>query len=197
MTSALTSFEARVRGEAPRLDAYLRALDAGTAPFTIPGHKRNPVFGRVVAGDVPLHGGLDSISLTGGVLVDAERRAADLWGADLARFSVGGSTHGNQALALAVGRPGDRVVVPRTLHRSLLLGLVIAGIEPVWLPTRVDAVHGLPRGCRAADVERCLQENDGVVAVFVGDPTYVGSVGELAEVAALVHGAGRPLLVDA
>ena len=197
MTSAMTSFEARVRGEAPLLDAYLRALDAGTAPFTIPGHKRNPVFGRVVAGDVPLHGGLDSISLSGGLLVEAERRAAALWGADVARFSVGGSTHGNQALALAVGRPGDRVVVPRTLHRSLLLGLVLAGLEPVWLPTRVDAVTGLPLGCRAADVRRCLDESAGVVAVFVGDPTYVGSVGELTEVATVVHAAGLPLLVDA
>ena len=129
----MTSYEAVVRGEAPLLDAYLRALDADDAPFTIPGHKRSPVFGRVVAGDVPLHGGLDSIALTGGVLVEAERRAAALWGADVARFSVAGSTHGNQALALAVGRPGDRVVVPRTLHRSLLLGLVLAGLEPVWL----------------------------------------------------------------
>ncbi len=193
----MTAFEDLVRAEAPLLDAYLTALDADAAPFTIPGHKRNPAYGRVVAGDVPLHGGLDSVSLTGGLLAEAERRAAALWGADVARFSVGGSTHGNQALALAVGRPGDRVVVPRTLHRSLLLGLVLAGLEPVWLPTRVDPATGLPLGCRAADVERCLRDHPDVVAVFVGDPTYVGSVGELAAVADLVHAAGLPLLVDA
>ncbi len=193
----MSAFEDLVRGEAPLLDAYLRTLDGDAAPFTIPGHKRNVAFGRVVAGDVPLHGGLDSISLTGGLLVEAERRAAGLWGADVARFSVGGSTHGNQALALAVGRPGDRVVVPRTLHRSLLLGLVLAGLEPVWLPTRVDASTGLPLGARSADVARCLRDHPDVVAVFVGDPTYVGSVGELAQVAELVHDAGRPLLVDA
>lgn len=192
----MTSFEARVRGEAPLLDAYLRALDVDAAPFTVPGHKRNPAYGRVVAGDLPLHGGLDSVSLSGGVLAEAQRRAAALWGADVALFSVGGSTHGNQTLALAVGRPGDRVVVPRTLHRSLLLGLVLAGLEPVWLPTRVDDVTGLPLGCRAADVEACLRE-PGVVAVFVGDPTYVGTVGELAQVADVVHAAGLPLLVDA
>ncbi|MGI3783803.1 MAG: aminotransferase class I/II-fold pyridoxal phosphate-dependent enzyme [Janthinobacterium lividum] len=193
----MSAFEDLIRGEAPLLDAYLFVLDGDAAPFTIPGHKRNPAFGRVVAGDVPLHGGLDSISLTGGVLVEAERRAAALWGADVARFSVAGSTHGNQALALAVGRPGDRVVVPRTLHRSLLLGLVLAGLEPVWLPTRVDPVHGLPLGCRREDVEQVLRDHPDVVAVFVGDPTYVGTVGELAQVADLVHGAGLPLLVDA
>ncbi len=186
-----------MRTEAPLLDAYLAALDTGAAPFTIPGHKRNPAFGRVVAGDLPLHGGLDSVSLSAGVLLEAERRAAALWGADVARFSVGGSTHGNQALALAVGQPGDRVVVPRTLHRSLLLGLVLAGLDPVWLPTRVDPATGLPLGCRAEDVARCLAEAPDAVAVFVVDPTYVGSVGELARVADLVHAAGLPLLVDA
>ena len=99
---AMTSFEALVRGEAPLLDAYLTALDADAAPFTIPGHKRNPLFGRVVGGDVPLHGGLDAVPLSGGLLAEAERRAAALWGADVARFSVAGSTHGNQAMALAV-----------------------------------------------------------------------------------------------
>ena len=193
----MTSYEARLRAEAPLLDAYLRTLEADGAPFTIPGHKRNPALGRVVAGDVPLHGGLDTIALSAGTLLEAERRAAALWGADVARFSVGGSTHGNQALALAVGRPGDRVVVPRTLHRSLLLGLVIAGLEPVWLPTRVDAATGLPLGVRATDVEACLRSAPDAVAVFVGDPTYVGTVGDLGQVADVVHAAGRPLLVDA
>lgn len=194
---AMTSYEDRLRAEAPLLDAYLRTLEADGTPFTIPGHKRNPAFGRVVAGDVPLHGGLDSITLSAGTLLEAERRAAELWGADVARFSVGGSTHGNQALALAAGRPGDAVVVPRTLHRSLLLGLVLAGLDPVWLPTRVDAATGLPLGVRADDVGACLRAHPEVVAVFVGDPTYVGTVGDLEQVADVVHAAGLPLLVDA
>ena len=96
--------------------------------------------------------GWTRISLTGGVLAEAERRAAVLWGADVARFSVAGSTHGNQALALAVGRPGDRVVVPRTLHRSLLLGLVLAGLAPRLAAhprrPRLGPAARLPRGRR-------------------------------------------------
>lgn len=193
----MTPFESLLRAEAPLLDAYLRELDAGRAPFTIPGHKRNPMFGRVVAGDVPLHGGLDTVSLSAGVLAEAERRAAALWGADVARFSVGGSTHGNQALALAVGRPGERVVVPRTLHRSLLLGLVLAGLAPVWLPTRVDDASGLPLGPSTPEVAAVLNENPDVVAVFVGDPSYVGTHGDLVGIADVVHARGLPLLVDA
>ncbi len=141
----------RLRGDAPLLDAWLRFHEESPTPFTIPGHKqRRDLVGDVVAGDVPLYAGLDTMKLARGVVAEAEARAARLWGADLCRFSVGGSTHGNQALALAVARPGDRVVVARTLHRSMLLGLVLAGLEPVWLRPEVDATHGLPTGVTAS-----------------------------------------------
>ena len=190
--------EERLRADAPLLDAYLTFLDKRKAPFTIPGHKgRTDLVGRVVGGDVPLFGGLDTVKQEHGVLADAERRAARLWGADVCRFSVGGSTHGNQALALAVGQPGDRVAVPRTLHRSLLLGLVLAGLEPVWLRPHVDAATGLPTGVTAREVRRQLDRHRDLRAVFVGDPTYVGTTGDLTAVAAAVHAYGIPLLVDA
>src|SRR3954451_3864589 len=91
-----------LRGDAPLLDAWLRFCEERPTPFTIPGHKqRHDLVGDVVAGDVPLYAGLDTMRLSGGVLADAEARAARVWGADVCRFSVGGATHANQAIALA------------------------------------------------------------------------------------------------
>jgi len=111
-----------LRGDAPLLDAWLRFHEEVPTPFTIPGHKqRHDLVGDVVAGDVPLYAGLDTMKLSRGVLAGAEARAARLWGADVCRFSVGGATHANQAVALALGAEGDRVVVSRTLHRCSCL----------------------------------------------------------------------------
>jgi arginine decarboxylase len=187
-----------LRGDAPLLDAYLSYLEAGPRPFTIPGHKqRHDLAGRVVSGDVPLYGGLDTMKVEHGTLAEAERRAAVLWGADFSRFSVGGSTHGNQALALAVARPGDRVVVPRTLHRSLLLGLVLAGLEPVWVRPAIDPANGLPLGVAVDAVRGALDDHPDVRAVFLGDPSYVGTFGDIAAIADLAHSRGLPLAVDA
>ncbi|MFI5063650.1 MAG: hypothetical protein ACHP9Z_06710, partial [Streptosporangiales bacterium] len=123
-----------LRGDAPLLDAWLRFTEAAQAgqltPMSVPGHKqRQDLTGAVTAGDAPLYGGLDTIKHADTMLAGAERRAADLWGADWCRFSVAGSPHGNQALALAAGRPGRKIVVTRRLHRSLLLGLVLAGLD--------------------------------------------------------------------
>ena len=124
--------------DAPLMRAWLRFVESDAAPFTIPGHKRraqllHPDLGRLLHPDVPLYGGLDTVKLTGGVLVEAERRAADLWGADLCRFSTGGSTHANQVLCLTLGQPGDVVLVARNAHRSVA---VRAGAG--WSATGLD-----------------------------------------------------------
>lgn len=193
-----------LRDDAPLLDAYLRALEEARVPFTIPGHKgRTHLVGAVVAGDVPLFGGLDTPKLAAGTLAAAEALAARHWGADLARFSVGGSTHGNQALALALGAPGDRVIVARTLHRSMLLGLILAGLEPVWVRPGLDPATGLPGAVPPAAVADALARHPDARAVLLGDPSYVGSTSDLAAHAAFAHGhpgpdgRGIPLLVDA
>ena len=119
--------------DAPLLAAWLdwmQRVAAGTlTPMSTPGHKqRQDLTGAVVAGDAPLYGGLAAIKHADQLLADAEARAAALWGADWCRFSVAGSTHGNQAFCLALGQPGQEVIITRTLHRSLLLGLVLAGL---------------------------------------------------------------------
>ena len=121
--------------QAPLLRAWLAAQDrlgsGELRPFTIPGHKHDArLIGDVVAGDLPLYGGLAPVREADALLRRAEERTAERYGADWCRYSVGGSTHGNQAMALAVGSPGDTVVVDRTSHRSVLLGLVLAGLHP-------------------------------------------------------------------
>jgi lysine decarboxylase len=187
-----------LRHDAPLLDAWLAFQEKAGTPFTIPGHKhRLDLVGDVIAGDVPLYAGLDTMKLSRGVLADAERRAARLWGADFCRFSSGGATHANQALALAIGSEGDTVVVSRTLHRSLLLGLVLAGLTPVWVRPDIDPDTGLPLGVPAAQIAAALAEHPQARAVFVGDPSYVGTIGDLPALADVTHQHGVPLVVDA
>ncbi len=178
-----------------RMSADVRA--GRTRFFSIPGHKQSPrLTGSIVEGDLPLYAGLDTVQLSGGMLAEAEGKAAALWGVDWCRFSVGGSTHANQAVALAVAAPGDTVVVSRTLHRSMLTGLILAGLRPVWVYPELDAVHGLPVGVTPESVAQALTEYPEAKAVILGDPSYVGTTGDLARVAAVAHAAGIPLIVD-
>ena len=187
-----------LRADAPLLDAWLHFHENRPTPFTIPGHKKRiDLVGDVIAGDVPLYAGLDTMKLSHGVLAEAESRAANLWGADICRFSTGGATHANQAVALAVAGDGDEVIVSRTLHRSMLLGLVLAGLTPIWVRPEVDPKTGLPMGVAPRTVREALVEHPAARAVFVGDPSYVGTIGDVAGLAAVAHEFGLPLVVDA
>ena len=188
--------------DAPLLGGWLRfgaAVDAGTTmPFTIPGHKqRTHLVGDVVRGDAPLYGGLDTMKQDGGLLVKAEQRAAAAWGVDWCRLSVAGATHANQAAVLALGRPGQDVVITRALHRSLLLGIVFAGLRPVWVRPELDAATGLPGAVPVAAVEAALAAHPGACGVVLGDPSYIGTRSNVAAHAAAAHAAGVPLVVDA
>src|SRR5215471_4451143 len=191
-----------LRGDAPMLAAWLDFTGLAEAgeltPMSVPGHKqRQDLVGSVIAGDVPFYGGLDTIKHADSLRAEGERRAARLWGADWCRFSVAGSTHGNQALALAVGQPGQEVIVNRTLHKSLLLGLVLAGLRPVWVRPEIDTASGLPAGVAVPAVRDALAEHPDACAVFLGDPTYVGTTSDLAGHATAAHDAGVPLIIDA
>jgi len=188
--------------DAPLLAAWLNWTGLAAAgrlnPMTTPGHKqRQDLTGAVIAGDAPLYGGLDTIKHADRLLADAEARAAALWGADWCRFSVAGSTHGNQSFCLAIGQPGQEVIITRTLHRSLLLGLVMAGLRPVWVRPEIDASSGLPGAVAVQTVQDALAAHPAACGVILGDPSYVGTTGDLAGHARVAHEAGVPLIVDA
>ena len=189
-----------LRDSAPLLDAYLSYFESPRTPFTIPGHKQKASrldagLGAVVDSDTPLYGGLDEIKLTNQTLKKAEKLAAQLWGADYARFSTGGSTHANQAIVLALGSPGDKVAVSRTAHRSILSALVLAGLEPVWMSPDIDEATGVPVGIGIAQLERALLENP--IAVLLTEPGYLGTISDLPTLIAAAHKKSIPVILDA
>jgi lysine decarboxylase len=189
-----------LRNIAPLLDAYLSYFERKRSPFTVPGHKQNASrldagLGAVVDSDIPLFGGLDEIKLTNKVLARAEKLAADFWGADFARFSTGGSTHANQAAILALGKPGDKVAVSRTAHRSVLSALVLAGLEPLWLTPEINNATGIPIGIPISELERVLPEKP--IALLLTEPGYLGTLSDIGALVALAHTQSMPVIIDA
>ncbi|HEY2577712.1 MAG TPA: DegT/DnrJ/EryC1/StrS family aminotransferase, partial [Streptosporangiaceae bacterium] len=190
-----------VSPDAPLLAAFVAAAGRDDTPFCVPGHKGRTReldgdLGLVTDADVPLYAGLDTMKLTGRTLDLAEALAARLWGADWCRFSVGGATQANQALLLAAGQPGGQIVMARSIHRSVFSGLILAGLQPVWLPPRADPATTLPLGPTPEQLAAALDAAPGAVAVWLSEPSYLGTVADMAALAAVAHGHGVPLLVD-
>ena len=189
-----------LRDTAPLLDAYLSYFESERLPFTIPGHKQRASrldagLGAVVDSDTPLYGGLDEIKLTHGTLIKAEKLAATFWGGDFARFSTGGSTHVNQAVILALGKPGDKVALSRTAHRSVLSALVLSGLEPLWLSPDIDSATGVPTGISVVEFEKVLGEKP--IALLLTEPGYLGTLSDIPALIAKAHEHSIPVVIDA
>ncbi len=184
--------------ETPQYDAYRRFLDNAGTTFTVPGHKRNPdLIDPLLALDVHQYGGVEDRRVSTHRLAAAERLAGELWGAPWCGFSVQGSSQGNEAIAMTVGKPGDKVIVARTLHKSLHFGLVIAGLTPVWVRPDIDTETGLTAGMPTERIRQALREYPEARAVMLVEPSYVGGVADVAGIAAVAHEHGIPLTVDA
>lgn len=193
-----------LRKHAPLLNSYLVYLESlqsgGRQSFTTPGHKQrahllDQGLGQVVDSDVPLYGGLDEVKLTRGVLIEAEALAARLWTGNWTRFSTGGSTHANQAILLSIGKPGDKVAINRTAHRSQLTALVLAGLEPLWLSPEIDVSTGVPTGISLSEFERVLPENP--IALLLTEPGYLGTLSNIPPLIKRAHENGIPVILDA
>ncbi len=188
------------------LAAAMKAYAAsGALAFHTPGHKQgagaHPLLRALVTEEglreeVSLAEELDDLHRPEGCLKEAQEKAARLWGADEAIFSVNGTTGAIHAMMTATLSPGDEVVVPRNMHRSVVGGLILSGARPVYAAPETDEALGIAHGVTAAAVRRALESHPAARAVMAVYPTYYGVASELREIAAAAHERGLPLLVD-
>ena len=190
---------------APLLEGVLAYQRQGIVPFSTPGHKLGigaddelrQTFGeRAFRGDIPLGGGVGDTHFGGDTLRVAEALAADAWGADRSFFLLNGSTAGNHAFLLAALRPGDKVIVSRDLHKSLLVALILTGADPVYLAPRLHPELNVGLGITADDVASAVARHPDAKLIALVSPSYCGVASDLAGIVAVAHARGVPVHVD-
>ncbi|WP_302893135.1 aminotransferase class I/II-fold pyridoxal phosphate-dependent enzyme [Actinomadura luzonensis] len=191
--------------QAPILQALEAYHDSGQLPFTPPGHKQargaDPrvaaVLGEAVfRDDVLATGGLDDRSSSGGVLERAEELMADAVGAKQTFFSTCGSSLSVKAAMMSVAGPGEKLLIGRDAHKSVVAELVLSGSIPVWVESQWDEdlhlAHAPAPGAFAAAFDRHPDAKGALVVT----PTPYGTCTDLAALARVCHERGKPLLVD-
>ncbi|MFN3925913.1 MAG: aminotransferase class I/II-fold pyridoxal phosphate-dependent enzyme [Pseudanabaenaceae cyanobacterium] len=186
----------------PLLEFAKKALRKHHSRFYFPGHKGgqglDPVWAEVLAEYQQL-GKLDFPELVGlwDAIAAAERLAAEAYGAKGSFFLVNGSTQGVQSALLAVVKEGDRILVGRNFHQSVLQGLILTGAKPIYLPVEYDRNWRIDLGVSPATLRDYLKYYHSIKAVFLTSPNYFGVTGQLAELIAIAHRYRVPVIVDA
>jgi len=191
----------------PYLDALVEHAEREPGRFHVPGHKGGPgadpalvaAFGaQAVRMDIPA--GLEWIDV--GPEPDklpfgqAQLLAADAWGARRSWFLVNGGSGGNHAITLALAHGGERVVVQRNVHSSIIDGLVLSGLRPRFVAPRIDPELGIAHCVTPEDLDSALAAEPGAIAAMVVSPTYFGAVADIAALAEVAHARDVPLVVD-
>ena len=130
------------------------------------------------------------------VIFEAEKLAADAFGAAHAFLMVGGTTSSVQSMILASCKRGDEIILPRNVHKSVINALVLCGAVPVYVNPDVDQQLGISLGMRREHVAKAIAEHPGAVAVLVNNPTYYGVCSDLRAIVKMAHAAGMRCLAD-
>ncbi|GMK41686.1 hypothetical protein PCCS19_47430 [Paenibacillus sp. CCS19] len=159
-------------------------------------HERFDRFGGILSIDVTEISATDDLHAPEYAIAEAQRLAANLFGADESMLLVGGSTAGNIAMILTVCEPGDLILVQRNVHKSVLNGLRLAGARAVFLQPAYETDEGTALVPPLDTVEQALQRYPEARAVMLSTPNYYGRAVMIRPYADLAHSYGIPLLVD-
>ncbi len=191
---------------APVLQALAHVRRRPPIGFGAPGHGAGAAAGRdairaigraAFEADVLTPKGLDDRDEHGQVLQRAHALAAKAWGADLCRFSTGGSTQSLHTALAAVARPGETVILAQNIHKAEASAAVFAGLDVRIATATVDPDWDVEHGVTPAELERAFAAAPDARAAVVVSPSYFGVTSDIAALARVCHARGRPLIVDA
>lgn len=192
------------QGKAPIYEALEKYKSMRVVPFDVPGHKQgrgNPELTnflgqKCLSVDVNSMKPLDNLVHPVSVIKEAEELAADAFGAQHAFFMVNGTTAAVQAMIMSVCKQGDKIIMPRNVHRSAINALIISGAIPVYVNPGVNKLLGIPLGMSVVEVQKAINENPDAKAIFLNNPTYYGICSDLRTITELAHRHNMYVLVD-
>lgn len=192
------------QANSPIHEALLQHKKNRVVPFDVPGHKGGrgiPELTEFLGADclkvdVNSSKPLDNLIHPVSVIKAAEELAAEAFGADAAFFMVNGTTAAVQAMIMSTCKAGEKIIMPRNVHRSSINALVVCGAIPVYVNPDVNHKLGIPLGMAVEDIRKAIEENPDAKAILVNNPTYYGVCSNLTAIVEMAHKHGMKVLAD-
>jgi arginine decarboxylase len=189
----------------PMLEALQEFRRRGDVVYGPPGHKQGrgadprvvEILGAgVFESDVLSLNGLDDRRQSQGILEQAQELMADAVGAEKAFFSTCGSSLSVKSAMLAVAGPGEKILLSRNAHKSVVSAVVVNGVEPIWVHPHFDRDRHLAHPPEPEDFRRMLEQHPDAKGAVLITPTDWGTCADIRGVAAVCHEFDVPLIVD-
>ncbi len=167
--------------------------------FTTPSHNgRTPVLRELsefYKRDLSEIEGLDNLQNPKGIIRQAEFRACEIFGTEKTLFLTQGATTGILAAMKAVIRPGDKILIARNCHKSVVQGAIICHAEVDWIMPEENYEWGLYGAINLEVLKNQIKLND-YKALIITSPTYEGIVSDIEEISKICKQYNTYLIVD-
>ncbi|MGV3488874.1 MAG: aminotransferase class I/II-fold pyridoxal phosphate-dependent enzyme [Tuberibacillus sp.] len=189
----------------PLFTGLVNYIQSNPIPFHIPGHKkgqgmdpefRNFIGKNALAIDLINIAPLDDLHNPHGFIQEAQELAAKAFGADATFFSVQGTSGAIMTMVLAATKPGEKILVPRNVHKSVLAAIIFSGAVPVFIYPEIDRELGISHGISTEAVKKAIKQHPDAKALLVINPTYFGVSANLKDIVDIAHAHNIPVLVD-
>lgn len=192
------------QNRAPIYEAMVAHRKRRIVPFDVPGHKGGrgtPLLTEFLGedclkNDVNSMKPLDNLCHPVSVIAEAEQLAAEAFGAKSAFLMVGGTTSSVQAMIMSACKAGDKIILPRNVHRSAINALIVCGAIPIYVNPGIDKRLGIPLGMSLSDVQAAIDQHPDAKAVFINNPTYYGICSDLVGIVKAAHQSNMLVLAD-
>lgn len=180
-------------------DKLAEYASSGYYGFHMPGHKRNALD---LPGDIPYAiditeiDGFDDLHHARGILLEAQKRAADLYHAEETHYLINGSTVGILAAVLGSTNWGDRIIIARNCHKSVYNAAYMNDLRASYVYPHNIPGTDICGPVTPSQIEAQLREYPDAKAVVITSPTYEGIISDVEAIARKVHEYGIPLIVD-
>ncbi|UOR12971.1 aminotransferase class I/II-fold pyridoxal phosphate-dependent enzyme [Halobacillus amylolyticus] len=173
--------------------------------FHIPGHKKGKGMDREFAEFIGENAlsidliniePLDDLHHPHGMIKQAQDLAAEAFGADYTFFSVQGTSGAIMTMVMSVCQPGDKIIVPRNVHKSVTSAIIFSGATPIFIHPELDDRLGISHGITPEAVQKACQAHPDAKALLVINPTYFGISADLKQIVNIAHSFTIPVLVD-
>lgn len=193
------------RSKTPLLKKLLEYLQKGTVGFHTPGHQQGNGFGeefcsiieqyalRMDLTEIP---GLDNLRAPSECLEESQILAAKAFGAYKTFFLVNGSTLGLQAALLTVNKPGEKIIIARNSHVSIINGLILSGGMPVLAPVEIEKEWGFPLGVSIDQLKSVWKNNSDAASIVFTNPEYRGTGVDINQAIQLIKSWKIPVIID-
>jgi arginine/lysine/ornithine decarboxylase len=190
--------------QTPLFNKLLQHHKLESISYHVPGHKNGMVlpheargyFGSLLSLDLTEITDLDDLHSPEGVIKEAEELLAAVYQAKQSFFLINGSTSGNLAMILASFSEGDTVFIQRNCHKSILNGLKLAKLNPIFIGPEYNEEWKVATGLSLAnliDAYQAYPEGKGVILTY---PNYYGFTFDIKTIIDFCHSHNMQVLVD-